>query len=343
MEVRRQLVVAPAHQHIADIAGDHLLPRLNAGPLLAFAVFTGTNLQAALAGALEPEEMAHLAWVAEQPENLANSRRALADYIALIREEGLRRSGTDEEALLRAAQKRYQETKAYMERIGNLIENPGLYPNMTGYENLKCKCIAMGIYKKGYIEEILKQVGLENDRKKKVKNYSLGMKQRLGIGMALVGEPDLLILDEPINGLDPQGIAEIRDTLKRLNQKKGITILISSHILEELYKVADTFGIINQGELILELSKEELEKRCSDYIEIQTEDVQKTCTVLETLGIHEYKVTENHVIHIYEELEKAAWLNTELVKQGCVLDGFRVAREKLENYFLELTGGAKNV
>ena len=161
--------------------------------------------------------------------------------------------------------------------------------------------------------------------------------------MALVGEPDLLILDEPINGLDPQGIAEIRDTLKRLNQKKEITILISSHILEELYKVADTFGIINQGELILELSKEELEKRCSDYIEIQTEDVQKTCTVLETLGIHEYKVTENHVIHIYEALEKAAWLNTELVKQDCVLDGFRVAREKLENYFLELTGGAKNV
>lgn len=214
---------------------------------------------------------------------------------------------------------------------------------MTGYENLKCKCIAMGIYKKGYIEEILKQVGLENDRKKKVKNYSLGMKQRLGIGMALVGEPDLLILDEPINGLDPQGIAEIRDTLKRLNQKKGITILISSHILEELYKVADTFGIINQGELILELSKEELEKRCSDYIEIQTEDAQKVCTVLETLGIHEYKVTENHVIHIYEALEKAAWLNTELVKQGCVLDGFRVALEKLENYFLELTGGAKNV
>ena len=223
---------------------------------------------------------------------------------------------TDEE--IRLFGKQGAETKAYMERIGNLIENPGLYPNMTGYENLKCKCIAMGIYKKGYIEEILKQVGLENDRKKKVKNYSLGMKQRLGIGMALVGEPDLLILDEPINGLDPQGIAEIRDTLKRLNQKKGITILISSHILEELYKVADTFGIINQGELILELSKEELEKRCSDYIEIQTEDAQKTCTVLEILGIHEYKVTENHVIHIYEALEKAAWLNTELVKQGCL-------------------------
>lgn len=250
---------------------------------------------------------------------------------------------TQTDGEIRLFGKQGAETKAYMERIGNLIENPGLYPNMTGYENLKCKCIAMGIYKKGYIEEILKQVGLENDRKKKVKNYSLGMKQRLGIGMALVGEPDLLILDEPINGLDPQGIAEIRDTLKRLNQKKGITILISSHILEELYKIADTFGIINQGELILELSKEELEKRCSDYIEIQTEDAQKACTVLEILGIHEYKVTENHVIHIYEALEKAAWLNTELVKQGCVLDGFRVAREKLENYFLELTGGAKNV
>ena len=182
---------------------------------------------------------------------------------------------TQTDGEIRLFGKQGAETKAYMERIGNLIENPGLYPNMTGYENLKCKCIAMGIYKKGYIEEILKQVGLENDRKKKVKNYSLGMKQRLGIGMALVGEPDLLILDEPINGLDPQGIAEIRDTLKRLNQKKGITILISSHILEELYKVADTFGIINQGELILELSKEELEKRCSDYIEIQTEDAQR--------------------------------------------------------------------
>lgn len=167
---------------------------------------------------------------------------------------------TQTDGEIRLFGKQGAETKAYMERIGNLIENPGLYPNMTGYENLKCKCIAMGIYKKGYIEEILKQVGLENDRKKKVKNYSLGMKQRLGIGMALVGEPDLLILDEPINGLDPQGIAEIRDTLKRLNQKKEITILISSHILEELYKVADTFGIINQGELILELSKEELEK-----------------------------------------------------------------------------------
>ena len=136
-------------------------------------------------------------------------------------------------------------------RVGCLIEAPGVYPNMTAKENIEMKCRLFGISKKGYAEGILDKVGLLNVGKKKTKNFSLGMKQRLGIGMALVGEPDLLVLDEPINGLDPQGIAEIRDTLKRLNQKKGITILISSHILEELYKVADTFGIINQGELIL--------------------------------------------------------------------------------------------
>ena len=149
-------------------------------------------------------------------------------------------------------------------RVGNLIEAPGIFPNMNGINNIKCKCYALGIYKKGYAEHLLETVGLKDAGRKKVKKYSLGMKQRLGIAMALVGGPDLLILDEPINGLDPQGIAEVRDMILKLRSERNMTIMISSHILEELYKIADTFGIINNGKLVQELSREELSAKCSD-------------------------------------------------------------------------------
>lgn len=143
-------------------------------------------------------------------------------------------------------------------RIGCLIEAPGLYENMTAYENLKTKCLFCGIHKKGYIEDILETVGLLNTGKKKTKHFSMGMKQRLGIGLALVGEPDLLVLDEPINGLDPQGIAEVRDTLQKLQEERSMTILVSSHILEELSKIATDYGIIHNGNLLQELTREEL-------------------------------------------------------------------------------------
>jgi len=229
------------------------------------------------------------------------------------------------------------QAKEMYERIGNLIENPGLYPNMTAGENLKCKCLALGICKKGYIEDILVQVGLQAAKKKKVKNFSLGMKQRLGIGMALLGEPDLLVLDEPINGLDPQGIVEVREILKSLNQKKGMTIMISSHILEELHKVADTFGIIHNGELIQELSREELEEKCNNYIEITAKDTEHICTVLENMGIQNYKAVAADTIQIYERLDESGRINTELAKNGYEIDAIKVAHEKLENYFLELT------
>ena len=141
-------------------------------------------------------------------------------------------------------------------RIGCLIEAPGLYGNMTAYENLNIKCKLFGIKKKSYIEEILRIIGLEDVGKKKTKHFSLGMKQRLGIGLALVGEPDLLVLDEPINGLDPQGIAEIRDTIQRLQKEKNMTICISSHILEELSKIATDYGIIHNGSLLQEITRE---------------------------------------------------------------------------------------
>mgnify|MGYP000837181910 CR=1 FL=1 len=246
---------------------------------------------------------------------------------------------TQTDGEIRLFGKQGAETKAYMERIGNLIENPGLYPNMTGYENLKCKCIAMGIYKKGYIEEILKQVGLENDRKKKVKNYSLGMKQRLGIGMALVGEPDLLILDEPINGLDPQGIVEVRETIQKLAKERGMTICISSHILEELSKIATDYGIIHNGCLVQELTREELMKKCSERIELTLDNPKQAVPVLDDMGFSSYQVIDKEHIHIFERLGESARLNMELAKAGIPVKGISITSEELENYFLRLTGG----
>lgn len=197
-----------------------------------------------------------------------------------------------------------------------MIEQPGLYGGMTAKENLHLKCLALGIHRTGYEEEILLTVGLENAGKKKVKQFSLGMKQRLGIAMALVGRPDLLILDEPVNGLDPQGIAEIRELLTKLKKEKNMTILISSHILEELYKVADTFGIIHKGVLIQELTKEELDEKCNDYTEIKTKDVEKACPVIEQMGYHDYQVIDTENIHIYGVVAGLGELNMELAKAG---------------------------
>ena len=235
-----------------------------------------------------------------------------------------------------------EAVKKQSERVGNLIEEPGLYPQLTGYQNLKCKCLALGIYKQGYIEELLAKVGLETAGKKKVKKYSLGMRQRLGIAMALVGGPDLLVLDEPINGLDPQGIAEVRDILLKLRDEQNMTIMISSHILEELYKIADTFGIINKGKLIQELNKEELAEKCSDFIELKCDDVSKACPVIEGMGIKNYKVIGNDTVYIYEKIDDMGSLNKELAKADVSVSLLNVVQEKLENYFLELVGGEEN-
>ncbi len=235
-----------------------------------------------------------------------------------------------------------EAVKSQTERVGNLIEDPGLYPQFSGYQNLKCKCLAVGIHKEGYIEELLTMVGLEAAAKKKVKKYSLGMKQRLGIAMALVGGPDLLILDEPINGLDPQGIAEIRDILLKLRDEQNMTIMISSHILEELYKVADTFGIINKGKLIQELSKEELSAKCSDFIELKLDSASKACPVLEGMGITNYKVVGNDTIYIYDQIDNLGAINKALANADIMVSLLNVVQERLENYFLELVGGEEN-
>ena len=150
-------------------------------------------------------------------------------------------------------------------RVGILIENPGVYPNMSAKDNVKLKCLAMGISSEGYIAELLADVGLSAADKKKVKHFSVGMKQRLGIALALVGNPELVLLDEPINGLDPQGIAEIREMIIKLNKEKGITFIISSHILGELSKIATSFGIIDKGELKKQILKTALTEDLEEY------------------------------------------------------------------------------
>lgn len=225
--------------------------------------------------------------------------------------------------------------------IGVLIESPGLYNNRSAFENVKIKCIAMGCYSKEYVEELLTLVGLSNTGKKKAKSFSLGMRQRLGIALALTGDPKLIVLDEPINGLDPQGIVEVRETLERLRDEKGITVMVSSHILEELGKVADSFGIINNGELIEEITAEEMERRCGKYITIHTDDNEKAIQIIQKLGISSIKLNGNK-IRVDDSPEKTAMINSALVTAGLAVDEIHSTNISLEDYYLRLTGGKKN-
>lgn len=229
------------------------------------------------------------------------------------------------------------EMKSMFSRIGTLIEAPGLYPHLSAYDNLKLKCLCIGINKPGYIADLLAIAGLTDVGKKRVRNYSLGMKQRLGIAMALVGEPDLLVLDEPINGLDPQGIVEVRDTILKLNKERNITIIISSHILEELSKIATTYGIIHKGVLIEQMSRDELLGRCCERIEIKLEQPERACAVLDRMNFTQYKVVEKNTIHIFERLEESGDINMELATQGIKIQSITVGSEALEEYFLKLT------
>lgn len=235
-----------------------------------------------------------------------------------------------------------KKLKKIRSRVGCLIEGPGLYGSMTAYENMMIKCKLLGIPGKGYIEELLEIVGLSDTGRKKTKHFSLGMKQRLGIALALIGEPDLLVLDEPINGLDPQGIAEVRDTIRRLSDERGMTIIISSHILEELSKIATDYGIINNGSLLQELTKEELMRRCGERIELTLEEPKQALPVLDKLGFTNYQVVDKKHIHIFERLSESAALNMELAKAGILVNGIAITSEELESYYLKLTGGGNH-
>ena len=220
-------------------------------------------------------------------------------------------------------------------RIGALIEAPALYPSLSAKDNLKIKALAYGINDDKYIQEKLELVGLGDVGKKKAGKFSLGMKQRLGIALALVGDPDFLLLDEPINGLDPQGIVEVREMLTELNKKKGVTILISSHILEELSKIATDYGIISEGKLVEQITREELMTKCRDKIKIKTKDTSAVVTVLDAQGFNDYSVVDIETIYVYDRISDIAKLNMEIAKAGILLDSIGVDSSDLEEYFLK--------
>ncbi|HFZ9496928.1 TPA: ABC transporter ATP-binding protein [Streptococcus agalactiae] len=231
------------------------------------------------------------------------------------------------------------EKKIYP-RIGAIIETPGFYPNLTGTENLEIFAMLRGTAFPDAVKNALEVVGLPHKDKKLFGNYSLGMKQRLGIANAILHDPEVLILDEPTNGLDPIGIAEVRDFIKDLSVKKGKTILISSHILSEITLLADTVGIIDKGVLLEENSMEELNKKNRKYIILEVSDVSKAATILEKeFGITNYSVEDNNHIRIYSHGLDMAKINKSLVMNEISVISSQICNDSLEDYFKKITGG----
>lgn len=222
-------------------------------------------------------------------------------------------------------------------RMGAVVETPSIYLDMTAEDNLKEQYRVLGMPSFAGIPALLKLVGLENTGRKRARNFSLGMRQRLGIAIALCGDPDFMLLDEPINGLDPQGIIEIRELILKLNRERGITVLISSHILDELSKLATHYGFIDKGRLVKEISAEQLEKECRKCARATVSDTKKLAVVLDAEGL-EYSVLDERTADIYGEISITRL--TELLKNsGCELFTINEHDESLEAYFISLVGG----
>ena len=225
-------------------------------------------------------------------------------------------------------------------RMGAIIERPALYESLTAVQNLEYYQRLKGVPDKKIIDETLKVVGLTDIDKKKVKGYSLGMKQRLGIAIALLNNPDFMILDEPTNGLDPMGVVEIRELIKRLNSEYRITLLISTHILAELSLVATRYGIIENGKMIKELTQAELTEACQSSLKITVADAYQASTIIETvLRTEKYKIVGEKEIHLYDYLDQASVVNTELVSNGVAVISITEVGENLEDYFMNLVQG----
>ncbi len=235
-----------------------------------------------------------------------------------------------------------KEAKKYFSSIGVLIESPGIYPNLSAFENLKIKSIAFGCYSKEYVNSLLELIGLENTGKKPAGSFSLGMRQRLGIGLALVGDPKLIILDEPINGLDPQGIVEVREMLEKLRDEKHITIMISSHILDELGKLADSYGIIHEGKLIDEFSTQDLSTRCGQYVLINSTDNDAAVKALKAAGYNNIEINSEKNVIVNEKLDESDKMIKALVNAGVGVKEAFVKNVSLEDYYLSVTGGHHN-
>ena len=225
-----------------------------------------------------------------------------------------------------------------LKRIGTIIEFPAFYDHMTGYENLKLHCEYMGYYKHGSIENALEMLGLKDAAKKKVKAYSLGMKERLGIARAVLCKPELLILDEPTNGLDPAGMKQIRALLKELSSEYGTTIMLSSHLLSEVESIADTIGIIQHGKLLKEISMAEIEQMNLSYIKVKVSNVKQAAFVLnEKIGTSNFKIFENGEIRIYDLNVPAQELSKMFALNDVEVFALGKKAESLEDYFLKAT------
>lgn len=225
-------------------------------------------------------------------------------------------------------------------RMGAVVETPSIYLDMTAEENLKQQALVLGVPNYDSIPEILKLVGLENTGKKKARNFSLGMKQRLGIAVALIGNPDFIVLDEPINGLDPQGIVEIRELILKLNREHGITVLISSHILGELSKLATHYGFIEKGHIVKEISAEELEAACRKCLKVDVSDIKILAQVLDKLSL-DYEIESDTEASVFGSV-KISDLAVGLANDGGELISIHEQDENLEGYFINLIGGGED-
>lgn len=225
-------------------------------------------------------------------------------------------------------------------RIGSIVETPCFYENLTAEENLKILARLRGQHRKDTVEHALSVVGLDSKCDKAFKDYSLGMKQRLGIAAAIMHEPELLILDEPINGLDPIGILEIRNYLRKLCQENRTTILISSHLLNEIEQMADIIGVMQDGRLIEEVDMDRLHMQNRKYIEFEVSDVNAAAHVLErNFKLSDYAVAGRHLIRIFDSPDSRSEINKAFVEIGITVSNITVCEEKLEYYFKNLIGG----
>lgn len=229
-----------------------------------------------------------------------------------------------------------KDMKIKQTRVSALIENVGSYPTMTAYDNMLLKGKSLGLSRDSYIYETLNLLGLGKVGKKKIKDFSLGMKQRLGIALALVGNPDIMILDEPINGLDPQGIIDIRNIIAELNRERNITFLISSHILDELAKLATSFAIIDNGYLVANFSKKDLEESTKDRIEVLTDNPKKAILALDQGQIGSYRLVDDNMIHIYVDSKYTNDIISCLYEAGIKINYFNVHNTSLEEYYIKL-------
>lgn len=225
-------------------------------------------------------------------------------------------------------------------RIGAVVETPSIYLNMTARQNIEEQYRILGVPAFDAIDDLLRLVGLENTGKKKVKNFSLGMRQRLGIAIALAGDPDFLVLDEPVNGLDPQGIIEIRELILKLNREYNITVLISSHILDELSKLATHYGFVDSGRIVKEISAKELEQSCRKAVRVEVTDVKILALILDELKM-EYNIISQTKADIYSKVN-VSQLVLKLSENNCSVISMQERDESLESYYMNILGGNQN-